>query len=178
MSETEYVWKMGANGEPYHEYLAELPEAPLKQPYPKAVWRIKDGRPYHDFLLPLAETPLAKPYPKTVWRTDPLVNGGKLFHDLLPIPEPLGAFRNAKHLTAARIPESVKKIGTEAFRYTALEKVKIASDCEYSETSFPERCKVEFYGRSGAYAQLYDCNGNALLDCESARIYVKKQEDQ
>ncbi|MDE5936604.1 MAG: leucine-rich repeat domain-containing protein [Ruminococcus sp.] len=57
----------------------------------------------------------------------------------------IGAFENAEKLRKIVIPESVKKIGTKSFSGTALKSVKIASDCEYSATSFPEDCEIEFY---------------------------------
>ena len=142
------------------------------------LWEIGDSGKLVNQYLPVSEipeAPLVKPYPKTVWRIDPDVNGGNPSHDFLSLPETLGAFRNAKKLTQVRIPESVKNIGAESFRFTALETVKIAADCQYSEKSFPENCKVEFYGSSGDHVQLYDSSGSALLDREGARIYVKKQ---
>lgn len=149
-----YAWIMGTNGKPTNEYLPDMSDLP--------------------------DDPLTKPYPKTMWRIDSLVNDGKPYHEYLPIPEPTGAFRNAEKLENVYIPESVKLIGAEAFRFTALKTVKIAADCEYSETSFPEDCELEFYGGGGTYGQLYDCDGCAILDCEAARIYVKSdnKEDQ
>ena len=57
----------------------------------------------------------------------------------------IGAFENAEKLRKIVIPESVKKIGENSFSGTALESVKIASDCEYSESSFPEGCEIGFY---------------------------------
>ena len=57
----------------------------------------------------------------------------------------LGAFENAEKLRKIVIPESVKKIGARSFLGTDLKSIKIASDCEYSESSFPEGCKIEFY---------------------------------
>lgn len=56
-----------------------------------------------------------------------------------------GAFANSINLKKIVIPQSVKFIGENAFRNTALSSVKIASDCVYSQESFPENCKVEFY---------------------------------
>lgn len=67
-------------------------------------------------------------------------SGMKILHSTFP-----GAFENAGKLRKIVIPESVKKIGTRSFSGTALKSVKIASDCEYSESSFPEECKIEFY---------------------------------
>lgn len=60
----------------------------------------------------------------------------------IPIP---GAFENAQKLRKIVIPESVEKIGTKSFSGTALKSIKIASDCEYSASSFPEGCEIEFY---------------------------------
>ncbi len=57
----------------------------------------------------------------------------------------IGAFENAEKLRKIIIPESVKKIGKKSFSGTALKSVKIASDCEYSVSSFPEGCEIEFY---------------------------------
>lgn len=109
-----------------------------------------------------------------MWRITEGVNGGYPYVGTMPMPEPKGAFRKAEKLERVYIPESVKRIGAEAFRYTALKTVRIAPDCEYSPTSFPEGCEVEFYGGGGDYGQLYDSDGYAVLDCEAARIYVKE----
>ena len=38
-----------------------------------------------------------------------------------------------------------KFIGENAFKNTALSSVKISSDCVYSQESFPDGCKIEFY---------------------------------
>lgn len=57
----------------------------------------------------------------------------------------IGTFENAEKLKKIVIPESVKKIGARSFSGTKLKSVKIALDCEYSDTSFPEGCKIEFY---------------------------------
>lgn len=141
-----YVWHMGADGYPTNSLFPELPASPMEKPYPKALWRI-----------------------------NPLVNNGYPFHELLSglVRKGPGAFRNAAHLTRVRIPETVKTIGAEAFRNTALRSVTIAPDCTYSETSFPEGCEVNFYGGGGEYGQLVDCNGVEILDCEAVRILVK-----
>lgn len=57
----------------------------------------------------------------------------------------LGAFTNDTSLAKVVIPKSVKFIGENAFRNTALSSVKISSDCVYSQESFPDGCKIEFY---------------------------------
>lgn len=56
-----------------------------------------------------------------------------------------GAFANDTSLAKVVIPQSVKFIGENAFRNTALSSVKISSDCVYSQESFPDGCKIEFY---------------------------------
>ena len=56
-----------------------------------------------------------------------------------------GAFANSINLKKIVIPQSVKFIGENAFRNTALPSVKISSDCVYSQESFPDGCKIEFY---------------------------------
>ncbi|MCM1220522.1 MAG: CAP domain-containing protein [Lachnospiraceae bacterium] len=61
------------------------------------------------------------------------------------VHEKCGAFENAEKLGKIVIPESVKKIGTKSFAGTSLKSAKIAPDCEYSETSFPDGCKIELY---------------------------------
>ena len=56
-----------------------------------------------------------------------------------------GAFANSINLKKIVIPKSVKFIGENAFRNTALSSVKISADCTYGSESFPENCNVEFY---------------------------------
>ena len=56
-----------------------------------------------------------------------------------------GAFANSINLKKIVIPQSVKFIGENAFRNTSLSSVKISSDCVYSQESFPDGCKIEFY---------------------------------
>lgn len=117
------------------------------------------------------------PIPLAAWRIEQGYNGGFPFSRLIPhIPRSAGAFQQAQLLSRVRIPKSVKRIGTDAFSGTALTHVKIAADCTYTEgTSFPEGCIVSHYD-DDRYAQLYDCDGKAVLDCNAARIYVLKEE--
>lgn len=135
-------------------------------------WAYKDGVP-----LPIANqilpTDYSFPEARWTWRYSA---DGIPYNGFMPISEPAepkGAFRNCTYLERVYIPESVKYIGKEAFFGTALKTVKIAADCEYSPTSFPDDCIVEFYGGGGDYVQLYDRDGYAVLDSEAARIYVK-----
>ena len=57
-----------------------------------------------------------------------------------------GAFMNANDLEYVSIPESVKSIGAYAFAFTGLTSVRIADDCEYAQTSFPDGCTINHYG--------------------------------
>ena len=139
-------------------------------------WYIgEDGYPTNVLFPELPASPMEKPYPKALWRIDPRINGGYPYHELMPglVRKGPGAFYNAVKLTRVRIPETVKLIGEEAFANTALRSVTIAPDCQYSETSFPEGCEVNYYGGGGEYGQLLDCNGVEILDGEAVRIYVK-----
>lgn len=54
-----------------------------------------------------------------MWHIDKLVNSGNPYTGFMLIPKPTGAFRNAAKLEKIYIPESVKFIGAEAFRFTA-----------------------------------------------------------
>lgn len=105
------------------------------------LWTVIDGRLTHgDLPTPLTAT-MQPPYPPFWWN----VSNGKLTHTGLPAPVIRGAFAHCKSLDTAHIPESCKQLGTHTFRNTALESVKIASDCTYSTTTFPEDCEIEFY---------------------------------
>ncbi|MDE5771373.1 MAG: leucine-rich repeat domain-containing protein [Ruminococcus sp.] len=123
-------------------FITDFPTKFIVLPFPKLLWRVENGRLTHEFLPDeISEKTVTKPYPKALWRIDDDI----LYHELLPLEKPSGAFMNAVRLEYVRIPESVRKIGRYAFAGTALRKVKIPSDCEYYETSFPENCAVEFY---------------------------------
>lgn len=87
-----------------------------------------------------------------------------------------GAFEDAAALSTVRIPPSVKTIGPKAFKGTALQRVRIAADCTYGEQSFPAGCVVTRYP-DDRYEQLYDCDGKAVLDCDGARVYVLKEDN-
>ena len=66
-------------------------------------------------------------------------------YNCLPEIDNLGAFANANNLTYISIPPSVKKIGRYSFRDTQLTSVRLARDCEYFPTSFPDNCEIFFY---------------------------------
>ena len=113
-----------------------------------------------------------EPYPKKMFRMSADINNG--YPHLPFLLKQSGAFMNATKLLRAEIPRSCKKIGRFAFANTALKNVKIAEDCEYFPSSFPKDCEIEFYGIGGSFGQLYDSSGYAILDADSARIYVKE----
>ena len=81
------------------------------------------------------------PFPFASWRT----SNKSLRVGLMPDLELIGAFANDTSLSKVIIPKSVKFIGENAFRNTALSSVKISSDCVYSQESFPESCNIQFY---------------------------------
>lgn len=114
------------------------------------------------------------------WKIDSEQNDGLPFPALAPKLQfsstSNGAYKDVAELTEIYIPESVKKIGSYSFSGTSLTSAKIAPDCEYSETSFPSNCVVEFYGNDD-YEQLYDADGFALLDSEGARIYSRSENN-
>lgn len=107
-----------------------------------SVWYVRDGRLVRDTLPePLAGNYIQAPYPPFWW----YVENGRLKTPALPAPAHTGAFYGCSQLATAHIPKSVKRIGEYAFAGTALTKVKIASDCTYYPTSFPDGCEIEFY---------------------------------
>ncbi|MBR1824944.1 MAG: leucine-rich repeat protein [Ruminococcus sp.] len=104
-------------------------------------WHVLDNRLTHDDLPEPLTALMGEPYPPFWW----YVSNGRLINDSLPSPVLVGAFRDCGQLKTAAIPERVKNIGSHAFAGTALKKVRVASDCNYSQTSFPADCVVERY---------------------------------
>ena len=140
-------------------------------------WIIQDGKLTNDEFIALPGKPFVGDSPYTMWRIDPDVNNGMPFVPLmigLPVLSHTGAFMDVSTLEHVTIPRSCKTIGRFAFAGTSLRKVKIASDCTYSETSFPEDCEVEFYGGGGDYGQLLDGDGYPVIDGDGARIYIRE----
>lgn len=105
-------------------------------------WTITGGRHTHEELPGAIAKTLTKPYPPGWW----YVENGRLTHSALPPFPKAGAFCGCTSLRQVSIPESVKSIGEFAFADTALTRVKIAGDCTYYPTSFPDGCVIDFYG--------------------------------
>lgn len=105
------------------------------------MWKIIDNILTNDQFTDMPESPMSAPYPDALWRLD----NQKLTTGLFVENELIGAFANAVNLTKITIPRSCKYIGEYTFRNTALTSVKIASDCTYFPTSFPDGCQVKFY---------------------------------
>lgn len=109
------------------------------------LWNVDAGKLTHEGLPVPVTSIMCEPYPPFWW----YVSGGRLTHTGLPSPLGAGAFYGCTALENVYIPESVKRIGSMAFAGTALTSVTIASDCVYSETSFPSGCTVDFYPSGG-----------------------------
>jgi hypothetical protein len=111
-------------------------------------WIIQSGQLVNTDAVGVPDTPFHGDSPYTFWRIDPNANEGMPYVGLMigvPVLAPSGAFKNAMYLKKITIPKSCKSIGYQAFTGTMLTSVTIASDCTYSETSFPDGCVVNFY---------------------------------
>ncbi len=73
----------------------------------------------------------------------------------------IGAFRAAAYLSNVVIPKSTKEIGEWAFADTRIASVRIAVDCSYFPTSFPDGCEIWHYTDGG---NLRDSNGLYIVD--------------
>ena len=136
------VWYL-ENGELTHDDLAEMVNYSFSPPIPATWWSVENGV-LTTAVLPPADTHeyIEYPFPMMIW----YINEKNLFtHAGLPEIRNTGAFMGCANLRAVSIPESVKYIGPYAFADTALTSVKIAADCTYCETSFPQGCTVNFY---------------------------------
>jgi len=143
------------------------------------VYHAREGEyPVNDSAMPIVQTDFTRPFPFNRWRIDES-NGGYPYTELMPgviyVKKKGGAFEDASTLSSVRVPISVKAVGPTAFAGTALQRVRIAADCTYDETSFPEGCVVTRYP-DDRYGQLYDSAGKAVLDYDARRIYVLKEE--
>ena len=105
-------------------------------------WYIVNNEITNEFFIEIPEAYMVKPYPLALWRIDSRYNRGFPYTEIVVGQRVLGAFGNANDLRVASIAQSVKYIGLEAFKNTALQSVTIAPDCEYYETSFPADCEI------------------------------------
>lgn len=102
-------------------------------------WQIINGELTNsDFTEPAV---FSEPFPNASWK----IANKEIKSGLMPDIELIGAFANDTSLAKIVIPKPVTFIGENAFRNTALSSVKISSDCVYSQESFPDGCKIEFY---------------------------------
>lgn len=100
------------------------------------MWRIKDNEIETNIFIDSPEL-FETSAPAAVWR---IQNNELSINTIEPLK--LGAFTNATNLKTVSIPNSVKKIGRFSFSNTKIKTVKIADDCEYYSTSFPEDCVI------------------------------------
>ena len=105
-------------------------------------WHIVNNRFTNEYLsYPITGTLIQDPYPAFWWYKD----NDALKNRYLSEPVYSGAFCDCTGLKTVVIPASVKYIGDYAFYNTALTSVTIASDCVFSDISFPPRCIINYY---------------------------------
>lgn len=104
-------------------------------------WYVSEGRLKHEDFADLIEPLLSPPYPPEIWTVSNgrLTNGG-----LIDLPNN-GAFADCTSLVQVSIPRTMEKIGEQSFINTNLTAVTIPADCEYSDTTFPPRCIINYY---------------------------------
>lgn len=124
------LWRTGETLQTGLHYDLTFPSHPLAP----ALWRITERG---------LETGLFKvlPTPNQNW----IIGDNGLQTKSMPDPIYLGAFANNPLLMQISIPKTVKSIGRYAFYGTRINYVKIARDCTYYPTSFPEGTLIEFY---------------------------------
>lgn len=104
-----------------------------------------DGYPYCQNFKNIDKKLWSEPYPDYMWETNPEKNWGYPQLKMMDYAERLGAFANCPNLQVVVIPKTVKNIGEYTFIKSALTAATIARDCEFSETSFPPRCIINYY---------------------------------
>lgn len=129
------------DGDWKHDDLPDSLSGEYVSPYPSIFWMWEDDYKSEAIPTALSSSVQTQPVSEIVW----VITNGDFATANTPAPVVRGAFANCTLLETAHIPESVKSIGEYSFRNTALESVKIASDCTYSVTSFPENCEIEYY---------------------------------
>lgn len=108
-------------------------------------WYMGADYPTNDLFPELPASPMEEPWPYALWRTDPQINNGYPYHELLPEVPPLGAFANAENLKYVRIPPTTISIGDHAFTHTKLIRVRISENCTYGDKTFPSGCEIKYY---------------------------------
>lgn len=111
-----------------------------ESPYPAGIWYVQEDGKLHcggmsDRLY------WSKPYPYSMWYLNEDL--GHLHDSGIPVPIIVDAFRNCTALQRIKINNSVKSIGKLSFENTILTQVKLADDCTYYSTTFPQDCVVE-----------------------------------
>ena len=125
----------------YNDSRAMSPSDITRSEYVYDPWYVSNGRLKHDDFADLIEPVLSPPYPPEIWTVSNgrLTNGG-----LIDLPNN-GAFADCTSLVQVSIPRTMEKIGAQSFINTNLTAVTIPSDCEYSDTTFPPRCIINYY---------------------------------
>ena len=106
-----------------------------------ATWTVENNTLTHIDLPARIDYLMQSPYPPFWW----IVSDGIFTHTGLPMAVIRGAFANCNNLDTAHIPESCKSLGAYTFRNTALTAVTIANNCQYSTTTCPEECEINYY---------------------------------
>ena len=129
----------------YNSTISEHKQNAFQPPYPANFWFVNQTEDDVNHLgeLQYHSPCFEPPYPVCFWSVDN--QGTDVIHDGELDYEKMGAFCHCTELKRIIIPPTVKHIGEYAFRNTNLRSVTIASDCTYSETSFPDGCVVNFY---------------------------------
>lgn len=136
------VWYL-EDGKLTHFALPDTVSYEFSPPIPAVWWSVEDGV-LTTAVLPPADTHnyVEYPYPINIWTID---ENSDFAHAGMPDMSNVGTFMGSRSLNSIVIPETVKYIGEYAFANTTLVNVKIASDCQYSETSFPPGCTIDNY---------------------------------
>ena len=129
----------------YNSAVQEHAHNALQPPYPANFWYVnaQGTDVVHKGELDYHSPCLTQPYPRIFWFTNSTKDD--VIHNAEHDYEPLGACNKCTNLSTMIIPKSVKHIGSDMATNTSLTSVTIASDCEYSSTSFPDDCIVNFY---------------------------------
>ena len=117
----------------------------FEPPYPSVFWNVNQTEDDVNHLgeLDYHSPCLTQPYPRIFWFTNYMEDD--VIHNAEHDYERMGACYRCTNLTNMTIPKSVKNIGPNMATNSQLTSVTIASDCDYSSSSFPVNCTVNFY---------------------------------